>query len=316
METEEESQYPTEESLETNIDRTDQPRQQVEEQQQERAELESYQAGSCHLYSRPVFPQAGQTEQTDHYHQYEDEVCLKCDNAELLSRPARRNVQTEGCDFPFSQTEYRARLPQPPPLSQVSYPGYPRVSVRPGYYDDTIPYYPPPRPFPPRFSQPRRHLPPPPRFAGGLRQWRPGPHLVRLPGAGEDGVVARRFPDYPPVRRPLSEVSPRQWGQWTQPRPVDPASLPRRRLPEIPQQRRLPDTLPRTGRPSYQFEPEPPQNQQQKQQASYRKPPARYEEDSGRRRTEDKYQKSETKATPRQAKGSSRSPSRQGRWFL
>ena len=270
-------------------------------------------------YSRPVFP--GRAETEAHYHQYEDEVCLQCDNAELLSRH-RRNVVSEGCDSQLVKTEYRPRLPQPPHLSQVSYPGYPRVSVqdfarppRPGYYDDTIPYYPPPRPFHHRFSQPRRHLPPPPRFAGGPRHFRPPQHMVRLPGPGgalEDQVVTMRYPDYVPVRRPLSEVSPRHWGHWGQPRPVDQTSLPRRRLPEIPQQRRLPDTLPRTGRPSYEFDPEPPQ----KQQAAPRKSPVKYQDDIERRkRTEDKYQKQETKTTPRQSKGSSRSPSRQG-WYL
>ena len=302
------------------MDKADGGRPEVEEQQ-ERAEQASYcrgesQASVYQQYSRPQFPG------TEHYHQYEDEVCLKCDNAELLSRPARRNVQTEGCDFQFSKPEYRPRLPQPPHMSQVSYPGYPRVSVRPGYYDDTIPYYPPPRPFPPRFSQPRRHLPPPPRFAAGMRQFRPPPHMVRLPGPGEDPVVARRYPDYPPVRRPLSEVSARQWGGWAQPRPVDPASLPRRRLPEIPQQRRLPDTLPRTGRPSYEFEPGEPQPREpqprvaeHKQQAVARKSPAKCQDEGQRRRTEDKYQKQEPKSTTRQTKGSSRSPSRQG-WLL
>ena len=284
------------------MDKTDQARPQCEE---------------LDTYCRPVFAPRPETE---HYHQYEDEVCLKCDNAELLSRqtescrPAVRNVVGEGCDYQY----IRPRLPQPPHHSQVSYPGYPRVSVqelarqgRPGYYDDTIPYFPPPRPFPPRFSQPRRHLPPPPRFAGGPRHFRPPQHMVRLAGPGEDQVVTMRYQDVP-VRRPLSEVSPRHWGHWGhwgQPRPVDPTSLPRRRLPEIPQQRRLPDTLPRTGRPSYEFDQEPPQ----KQEVAQRKSPVKYQDDIERRRKkEDKYQKQETKATPRQSKGSSRSPGRQG----
>ena len=70
-----------------------------------------------------------------------------------------------------------------------------------------------------------------------------------------------RHPDYHgPGRRPVSELSPRQFyvqNQQSNPpqqQHTDPSSLPRRRLPEIPHQRRLPDTLPRTARPSYTLE--------------------------------------------------------------
>ena len=300
MDTEEESQYPTEESVETNLDRQDAG--------EVRAQLHTSETDS--RYARPVFHPGG--EERDHYHQYEDEVCLKCDNAELLrpdtSSRQMRNVQTEGCDYEFSKTDHRARLPQPP-LTQISYPGYPRVSVqemaRPGQYDDTIPYYPPPRPFPQRFSLPRRHLPPPPRFAGGYRHFRPAQPL-RVAGAGGEGLVTMRYPDYVPVRRPLSEVSPRQWGQI---RGMDQTSLPRRRLPEIPHQRRLPDTLPRAGRMRDQFEEEP----QTSHQAELRR--SQQPEDHKTRNTQDKSKKQE-KRTPRQPKGSSRSPNRQGLYII
>ena len=148
-----------------------------------------------------------------------------------------------------------------------------------------------------------------------MRHFRPPHHMVRLPGPVEDQVVTMRYPEYVPVRRPLSEVSPRQWSHWSQPqpRPAEQTSLPRRRLPEIPQQRRLPDTLPRTGsRPSYEFDSEPPE----KPQGVQRKSPVKYQDDiERRRRPEEKYQKQETKTTPRQSKGSSRSPGRQG-WFV
>lgn len=263
------------------------------------------------LCALPIFYPSG--EEKDHYHQYEDEVCLKCDNADLLRHERlsgnMKNVQTEGCDFSeFNKTEYRPRLPQPPAqhrlpepphLTQICYPGYPRVSVhdyaRQGYYDDTIPYYPPPRPYPPRYSQPRRHLPPPPRLAGGYRYFRPPqrpPQPMRGSVVGDESVVTMRYPDYLPVRRPLSEVTTRQWGQL---RGLDQTSLPRRRLPVIPQQRRLPDTLPRTGKMSYQYDTEIQLTNQTELGNSIKN-----KDDAYTRNTQDKSKNAEHKTTSKQ----------------
>ena len=126
---------------------------------------------------------------------------------------------------------------------------------------------------------PRRQLPPPPRFQHqfyrppfppGLLAARhaPPPPLAAAEHGGVEVHLRHSDPrPGPGPRRPVSELSPRQfyshYGSYPAhypahypyypppPRHPDPASLPRRRLPEIPVQRRLPDTLPRTARPSY-----------------------------------------------------------------
>ena len=309
---------------------------QVQDQRQRqadvRAELHSYRRGQAEdREAGELQPPAqrgrgliyqyeeGQDPEHPHYHQYEDEVCLKCDNAGLLSQaqdkrqslsprssprrcatedagppvsPGRlsRSPHSEGCDYvpsPAPQGPVRPPgpgprpvYPPPPHLTHVSYPGYPTVSVQ-DYTGHTEPprvseppyphpYYPPPRHYmPPRLPHPhpRRQLPPPPRFGPygpPYRYFRP-PFPPMMPGRHPPpphsaeyggGEVHLRHHEYqhPGYRRPVSELSPRQFyvqNPVRQPEP-GPGSLPRRRLPDIPQERRLPDTLPRTARPSYQ----------------------------------------------------------------
>ena len=277
-------------------------------------------------YTRPEFRDSGahrgrgliyqeegerRGEDPDHYHEYEDEVCMKCDNAQTVKSRERtvsdptqqqqqqphvsprlsRNIEP-GCEYDYPSHDQfppspapsgnmrpahprtpptRPHMyPPPPHVTHVSYPGYPSVSVqdytRPGYYDDH-PYY-QPRPYmQPRFLphvSERRRLPPPPRFGGPpphryyrppfppMMPPRPPPHVQEWSGV----EVTMRHPEYSgPVRRPVSELTPRHFYTPVQTsRLTDPNSLPRRKLPEIPQQRRLPDTLPRTAKPSYSLE--------------------------------------------------------------
>ena len=315
-----------------------------------------------------------------HSHQYEDEVCLKCDNAGLLSQadtrtltprtsPRRgatedapapragpvsprlsRDVHSEGCDYvPSPAPGPRPVYPPPPHLTHVSYPGYPSVSVQdyteprvtePGPYHH--PYYPPPRHYmPPRLPHPhpRRQLPPPPRFGPygpPYRYFRP-PFPPMMPGrhpppphAAEygGGEVHLRHHEYqhPGYRRPVSELSPRQFynvqNPVRQPEP-GPGSLPRRRLPDIPQERRLPDTLPRTARPSYQEyqdyqeQPQPPVDRQSHQNAGESKahPPRQ----SNIRAADNKSPKKspakqdDIKVRPVRDRASKTSPGRQGK---
>ena len=334
-----------------------------------------------------------------HYHQYEDEVCLKCDNAGLLrgqteadkrqslsprTSPRRcatedapgpvsprlsRDVHSEGCDYvpspaPSGPPAPRAPLyPPPPRLTHVSYPGYPSVSVQDyteppqRVSDPPLPYahhyYPPPRHYmPPRLPHPhpRRQLPPPPRFGPygpPYRYFRP-PFPPMMPGRHppppvEYGEVHLRHHEYhhqhPGYRRPVSELSPRQFYAVQnpvpscQPEPVSQGSLPRRRLPDIPQERRLPDTLPRTARPSYQGVQEIQEHPQEQGDRSHQSSGGAHPRQSNIRPAENKSPKkspakqddikvrsvrdrASSKTSPgRQGKHQSRSPHRQGLWI-
>ena len=251
-----------------------------------------------------IYQESAESGDPDHYHEYEDEVCMKCDivsRSEVSPRSQRRSGDYDtdprlsrhiptGCEYDYPSHDQdppspapskaphphpRPPYPPPPHVTHVSYPGYPTVSVqdytRPayGHYDDhhTPYYHPQPRPYmQPRFlphTGDRRRLPPPPRFAGPPHHrffrppfppnFPPRHHVQEYAGV----EVHMRNPEYGgPVRRPVSELTPRQfYSQIPQTRPhTDPNSLPRRKLPEIPQQRRHPDTLPRTARPSYSVE--------------------------------------------------------------
>ena len=189
-----------------------------------------------------------------HYHQYEDEVCLKCDNegrtgSDIVPPLAS---QTPGCDFSN--------------VSDMTHPGYPAVSVQdftqPGYVDTSYSdradlshsaprrgsasprYYPPGArklPASPGRYQGTDRQPPHPRF----RYSGPEFSVDRTP-------VQRRHQDtHSPNtlrHRPVSDLSPRHMFHDRSPRHTsDQGSLPRRTLPEIPRQAH-PETLPRVSR--------------------------------------------------------------------
>ena len=134
--------------------------------------------------------------------------------------------------------------------------------------------------------------------------------------------------------RPVSELSPRQFYAVQNPvpsshpePPVSQGSLPRRRLPDIPQERRLPDTLPRTARPSYQGVQEIQEHPQEQEDRSHprqsnirpaenrspKKSPAK-QDDIKVRPVRDRASSSKT-SPGRQGKHQSRSPHRQGLWI-
>jgi len=208
-----------------------------------------------------------------HYHQYEDEICLKCDNDGLNQNPdlAGRTEsdtlapvlsQTQGCDYSIVSEDHQQGRP-----GEKTHPGYPAVSVQdftqPGFVDTSYSDMEQSNTAPRKGSASPRYYPPgarklpvsPGRYHGENIAFRQQQH-PRFSYSGpeynaERMPVQRRHPDSVSpntLRRPVSDLSPRHLYPDRSPRhSSDQGSLPRRTLPEIPRQSH-PETLPRVSR--------------------------------------------------------------------
>ena len=213
-----------------------------------------------------------------HYHQYEDEICLKCDNDGLNQNPpelsyrtesdklppivSQTQIHSEGCDYSIVSEDHHRSRP-----GEQTHPGYPAVSVQdftqPGFVDTSYAEIDHSNialqkgSVSPRYYPPGTRMRPisPGRYRGENIVYRQHQHprfSYTGPEYGSERMpVQRRHPDYVspnPVRRPVSELSPRHLYTDRSPRHTsDQGSLPRRMLPDIPRQHH-PETLPRVSK--------------------------------------------------------------------